>query len=522
MLATQNGGDAGIFGEVVGGSGSKHVDYERANVAVGPTLDSFKGGKNVFLGVQAGEDAKDAVENVVAGWYAGGGMGRSNVVAGSRAAQFVTSGTAYSVILGALAGFTSKVVTNSVLLGARAAEGVENMSDSMVSGVNTKALNDLVQSVVVGVDATIGGFFGEASERVTALVNGSWIGGRNIVAVGNGLLTQDRSTGIVALGTNINAGAGNNLVVGMDLSLDIGSSGVEMFGRGTRVVGPHTNILALGAGQVEINRSNIEYIGSAIKHDRASGELSLVGDMLKVSEASLDIGGVLRVVRDQSVVVKNISLVDAVVQGSLTIVDGDGQWKVGVEPGAAGTYDMVFTSKKGTRVVFHDHFEAGATNFTGQHHCVLKGAQPRVGMLVVATGEYSDLQGCGVSVDEAIPVVEVSTLAHDPRVFGVVSRVEDRSAESRRLDVGHIGFDLPKVKGEVRVTVNGSGEGGIWVCDEGGPCLNGDLLCSAARRGYAKRQPGHGVVSNYTCAKLTSDCTFGVDGTCFTGCVYKF
>jgi hypothetical protein len=37
--------------------------------------------------------------------------------------------------------------------------------------------------------------------------------------------------------------------------------------------------------------------------------------------------------------------------------------------------------------------------------------------------------------------------------------------------------------GEERAVVNGSGEGDIWVCDEGGPCHNGDLLCSSSRQG---------------------------------------
>jgi hypothetical protein len=53
------------------------------------------------------------------------------------------------------------------------------------------------------------------------------------------------------VGNNINAGAGNSLVVGMDLMVDITSTGVEIFGKGTSVVGPQSNVLAVGAGSIE-------------------------------------------------------------------------------------------------------------------------------------------------------------------------------------------------------------------------------------------------------------------------------
>jgi hypothetical protein len=518
MQASRTGDDVGIFGGDGGSGSSLHVDYERSNVAVGPTLASFSGGKNVFLGVRSGEDAKTSSENVVAGWNAGGGMGRSNVVAGSRAIQFASPDTTYSVVMGALAGYTALSVSNSILLGSRAAEGLTNAVDSVVAGVNTKALNDLIQCVVVGVDCTVGGLMGEVSERVTAFVNGSWIGGKDVVALGNGILTQDRSSGVVAVGNNINAGAGNNLVVGMDLMVDVTSTGVEIFGKGTRVVGPQSNVLAVGAGSIEIGRSDAEYIGSGIFYDRAIDELSLMNGILTAKEDQVDLGGVLRVVRGQGVVMTGVEF-----EGEFAISNGDGRWKMSIDNVSSDQHDLVFTSSKGTRVVFHDHFEPGVTNFTGQHRCVVKlgSITPRQGFIVVSTGEFCDLRGRGVSIDEAIPVVEVACRASDPSVFGVVSSVEDGHATVRRMEVGHIGFDVPKVVGEVRAVVNGSGEGCIWVCDEGGPCQNGDLLCSSSRPGYAMRQ-AEGVVTNCTCAKLTSACIFGLDGTCFAGCVYKF
>jgi hypothetical protein len=518
MQASRPGDDVGIFGGDGGSGNSLHVDYERSNVAVGPVLVSFSGDKNVFLGVRSGEDAKTSTENVVTGWNAGGGMGRSNVVAGSRAVQFSGPDTSYSVIMGALAGYTALSISNTILVGSRAAEGLTNAVDSLVAGVNTKALNDLIQCAVVGVDCTVGGLVGQVSERVTAFVNASWIGGKDVVALGNGILTQDRSSGVVAVGNNINAGAGDNLVVGMDLMVDVESTGVEIFGKGTRVVGPQSNVLAVGAGSIEIARGDAEYIGSGIFYDRVIQELSLMNGVLTAREDHLDLGGVFKVFRGQGVVMTGVEF-----EGEFAISRGEGRWRMSINNVSSDQHDLVFTSSKGTRVVFHDHFEPGVTNFTGQHRCVLKPGSivPRPGFVLVSTGEFCDLRGKGVSVDEAIPVVEVACRACDPCVFGVVSSVEDEHSTVRRLEVGHIGFDVPKVVGEVRAVVNGSGEGGIWVCDEGGPCCNGDLLCSSSRPGYAMRQ-ADGVVTNYTCAKLTSGCIFGLDGTCFAGCVYKF
>ena len=77
-----------------------------------------------------------------------------------------------------------------------------------------------------------------------------------------------------------------------------------------------------------------------------------------------------------------------------------------------------------------------------------------------------------------------------------------------------------------------AGEGGIWVCDEGGPLRNGDLVVSASRvPGMAMRQPDPHVVGPATAAKVTCDCSFdepdavaaapGVRAR-LVGCVYRF
>ena len=195
--------------------------------------------------------------------------------------------------------------------------------------------------------------------------------------------------------------------------------------------------------------------------------------------------------------------------------------------------DLVLTSAAGATVRFGNEFVAGVLDFTAQHSCrmpgVAGGPGQLAGRLVVATGRYVR----AVTADDAVPCVELCSRAADPRVFGVVS-AEQRPRGTYR--VGHITFQTPDDGADESdggwVTVNAAGEGGIWVCDEGGPLRNGDLLVSAsAAPGMAMRQPGPQVVGAATAAKVTCDCGFdepdaveaapGVRAR-LVGCVYKF
>ena len=206
----------------------------------------------------------------------------------------------------------------------------------------------------------------------------------------------------------------------------------------------------------------------------------------------------------------------------------DGHWDARVIAGPSK--DLALVSRNGSVVCFNDVFTPGVLNFTGQHHCVaVDPAALRPGMVVVATGVYTNLDGGGSPTsDEAVPVVEPCARHADPRVFGVVSSVIE--GDDLRLAVGHIGFQL-KGAGARRVVVNSVGEGGVLVCDTAGPVRNGDLLCAAgpAAPGHCCRQADD-IVRACTVGKATCDATFeeadaavlpGMVRARFVGCVYK-
>lgn len=215
---------------------------------------------------------------------------------------------------------------------------------------------------------------------------------------------------------------------------------------------------------------------------------------------------------------------------------------------AEGT-DLVLRSAAGTVVRFVDDFHSGVLNFTGQHRCELLGAATTAsgahsqqhsphhlaGRLVVSAGTYSAFPRRPRGVDDAVPRVRLSSRACDPSVFGVVSG----STAVGRHRLGFMAFETGLEEGAERVLVNSAGEGAVWVCDEGGPIRNGDLLVSASViQGVCMRQPDHmPYVCASTAAKATCDCDFGPESGLgcmkffpshagvrvrLIGCLYKF
>ena len=195
-------------------------------------------------------------------------------------------------------------------------------------------------------------------------------------------------------------------------------------------------------------------------------------------------------------------------------------------------------------------------NFTGQHRCIPQEdalydhVEDYQGMLVEATGEYNSLvfeeteedmdlienseaevdvetgQTRGpqqrvtrvrrkivrhqttteATINEAQPVVRLTTSPRSKRVYGVISTKED-SKDGQRI-FGHGAFvthvsDL----NDRRLIINSIGEGGILVCSEGGDIENGDYLCSSTTPGIAMRQEDD-LLHNYTVAKATQSYTF--------------
>lgn len=215
---------------------------------------------------------------------------------------------------------------------------------------------------------------------------------------------------------------------------------------------------------------------------------------------------------------------DAIASPSVSVTSPTSAWKLALAPDS----DLSLTSTNGTQVTFCDDFVPGVLNFTAQHRCVMSACTslpPTPGSIVVATGSFEGLDGSLTpTIDEAIPVVALSSSARDPRVFGVVSRTETCTHSHRRtFRVGSMSFSIPRPLKETqgRVIVNSGGEGGILVCDSNGPIQNGDLITSSPVEGVGMRQ-GDDSVRAYTIAKATSACDFRAapQGLALIGCVY--
>jgi hypothetical protein len=102
---------------------------------------------------------------------------------------------------------------------------------------------------------------------------------------------------------------------------------------------------------------------------------------------------------------------------------------------------------------------------------------------------YSVIDKDGISVEDAIPVIQLSRKKKDKRVFGVLGDPKRRTNNINRL------------------IVNSIGEGAICVCNINGNIENGDYIQSSDLLGYGEKQDDD-LLHNYTIAKSTIDCTF--------------
>lgn len=145
-------------------------------------------------------------------------------------------------------------------------------------------------------------------------------------------------------------------------------------------------------------------------------------------------------------------------------------------------------------------------SFTGQHYVV-----PSAGLsmtdfvpgMVVVSGEGHDsvadggFKGRGgvssMRMDSALPRVKLSSKKRDPSVFGVVDSVKRNRWITDYYDM--------------RLVVNGLGEGCILVTNTDGPINAGDLLCTSTVAGFACNQDDP-YVASFTVAKATMSCDF--------------
>jgi predicted acyltransferase (DUF342 family) len=218
-------------------------------------------------------------------------------------------------------------------------------------------------------------------------------------------------------------------------------------------------------------------------------------------------------------------------------------WNIGLNIGNSNFSDLVFKSINGTQVVFTDDFTSSILNFTAKHHCTLNKKKKKnlqndlIGQIVISTGKYQNLDNTHkICIDDAVPIVKLSHIKNDPRVFGVISGFEENNKE-RNFKLGNLKFTQKKEKKDIKVIVNSAGEGAIWITNINGNIKNGDLISSSEISGLGMKQDDH-IVYNYTVAKATCSCNFNLKSKkykcqefdfngitykkAFIGCVYKF
>ena len=248
---------------------------------------------------------------------------------------------------------------------------------------------------------------------------------------------------------------------------------------------------------------------------------------------------------------KALSLVSCVTNGvtyewEITALPADGSLS------AMGDLKFV-CNRGGTRqnVAFIDDdqvYNYKMLNFTGVHRCVADKAldvEATTGLIVIATGNYCSLLGKevkqgqkeNITVDEALPTIELCTKRRDKRVFGVVSapdQVREDKETKKKSRLFRTGRFVSCVERDTdRVEVNSLGEGGVWVCSRGGNLENGDYITTSDLAGYGERQE-EPYVCGWTLGKITCDVDWSrkdldkdfqtreLDGAlcAFVGCVY--
>jgi len=98
----------------------------------------------------------------------------------------------------------------------------------------------------------------------------------------------------------------------------------------------------------------------------------------------------------------------------------------------------------------------------------------------------------GITIEEAIPIVQLCRVKKDKRVYGVLGSANRKTNNKNRL------------------IVNSVGEGAICICNTNGNIENGDYICSSELLGFGEKQDDD-LLHNYSVAKAVMDCNFELD-----------
>ena len=186
--------------------------------------------------------------------------------------------------------------------------------------------------------------------------------------------------------------------------------------------------------------------------------------------------------------------------------------------------------------------QSGNLNFTGQHPCKpyrnLTIYQNKIGHIVISKGTISNSPENWINeetsqyetdnlntptIDESLPVVDLSDQPNDKKVFGVISSVDNPNDSGRKRSSFAGGFDWHTANRlDDRLIINSLGEGAIMVCNINGNLENGDYITTSHIEGLGMKQDDD-LLHNYTVAKITQDCDFasGTTNVTHNGVTYQ-
>jgi hypothetical protein len=189
--------------------------------------------------------------------------------------------------------------------------------------------------------------------------------------------------------------------------------------------------------------------------------------------------------------------------------------------GNQGTdYVGIQANTGGGQVVYNQPLRIMVGTFTGFHRVFSDetGPDPQqfkdeyMGRIMVSTGEIAtDVTDendewiiktgeDGITIEDALPKMALSTIRKDKRVFGVMGDPKRWNSRPSRL------------------VVNSVGEGGIWVANTNGNLQNGDYIQTSDQLGYGEKQDDD-ILHNYTVAKATMDCPFDLNNDNLYKCI---
>lgn len=385
-----------------------------------------------------------------------------------------------------------------------------------------------------------------------------------LAATGNANVLIGCSSGSIASTTSCNVGIGYSCSAGGGGSVGIGfrsrTSGRNSIVIGSGIVNSGSNACILHTGANTLTNSSPGFlhiagriIGETMSNNNNVYEVRCVADKVRLAYnhatliAAVDVSPEAVYINSEEFFSRSINLERISIQNATVPGTSNTNWQMRCSApyrqrvSDKFASDLIFQSVNSNTVSFTDEFAPELFNFTGKHRCTLltsgddeygdgEGSELQAGRIVVSCGKYENLDGAGaIDVDEAIPVVAISSTPMNPRVFGVTagweSAINSKNASDtqRTFRLGHLRFSLPKSDGHRvnKVIINSLGEGGIWVCGENGAFTNGDYICSSSRPGTGMRQSSS-AQHNYTVAKITCDCDFSdPNEEKFVGCTYR-